>query len=67
MQNNCWSILEDKWWYGFVNYILEVAYMMIADYKLKTDIIAVSIMHNIVEDIQVKARMFLDSFEWRIA
>ena len=51
----------------FVNCLLEVAYMMIADYKLKTDIIAVSILHNIVEDIQVKARMLLDFFQRRIA
>jgi len=45
---------------------LEVAYM-ISDYKLKTDIIVASILHDIIEDTEVTAEMIFDSFGWRIA
>ena len=44
---------------------LEVAYM-ISDYKLKTDIIVASILHDIIEDTEVTAGMILDNFGWRI-
>ena len=50
----------------FVNYLLEVAYMMIADYKLKIDIMAESILHDTVEDTQITGGMLLDSFVWKI-
>lgn len=45
---------------------LEVAYM-ISDYKLKTDVIVASILHDIIEDTPVTAGMILDNFGWRIA
>jgi len=45
---------------------LEVAYM-ISDYKLKTDVIVASILHDIIEDTEVTAGMILDNFSWRIA
>ena len=45
---------------------LEVAYM-ISEYKLKTDVIAASILHDIIEDTEVTAGMILDNFSWRIA
>ena len=45
---------------------LEVAYM-ISDYKLKTDVITASILHDIVEDTEVTVGMILDNFGWRIA
>ena len=45
---------------------LEVAYM-VSDYKLKTDIIAASILHDIIEDTEVTVGMILDNFSWRIA
>ena len=44
---------------------LEVAYM-ISDYKLKTDVIVASILHDIIEDTEVTAGMILDNFGWRI-
>ncbi|WPX99973.1 Putative SpoT-like (p)ppGpp synthetase domain protein (plasmid) [Candidatus Megaera polyxenophila] len=44
---------------------LEVAYM-ISDYKLKTDVIVASILHDIIEDTPVTAGMILDTFGWRI-
>jgi len=44
---------------------LEVAYM-ISEYKLKTDIIVASILHDIIEDTEVTAGMILDNFSWRI-
>lgn len=44
---------------------LEVAYM-ISGYKLKTDIIVASILHDIIEDTPVTAGMILDNFSWRI-
>ncbi len=45
---------------------LEVAYM-ISEYKLKTDVIVTSILHDIVEDTEVTAGMIVDAFSWRIA
>ena len=45
---------------------LKVAYM-ISDYKLKTDVIVASILHDIIEDTEVTAGMILDNFSWRIA
>jgi (p)ppGpp synthase/HD superfamily hydrolase len=39
---------------------------MICDYKLKTDVIVTSILHDIVEDTEVTAGMILDNFGWRI-
>ena len=45
---------------------LEVAYM-VSDYNLKTDVIAASILHDIIEDTEVTAGMILDNFSWRIA
>ena len=40
---------------------------MISDYKLKTDVITASILHDIVEDTEVTVGMILDNFGWRIA
>ena len=45
---------------------LEVAYM-ISDYKLKTDIIVASILHDIIEDTEVTAGMIFDTFGQRLA
>ena len=45
---------------------LEVAYM-ISDYKLKTDVIVASILHDIVEDTEVTVEMIHGSFGQRIA
>ena len=45
---------------------LEVAYM-ISDYKLKTDVIVASILHDIVEDTEITVGMIFDSFSQRIA
>jgi len=45
---------------------LEVAYM-VSEYKLKTDVIAVSILHDIVEDTEVTVEMINDAFGQRIA
>jgi len=45
---------------------LEVAYM-ISGYKLKTDVIVASILHDIIEDTPVTAGMILDNFGQRIA
>lgn len=50
----------------YYSHPLEVAYM-VSDYKLKTDIIVASILHDIIEDTEVTAEMILDSFGWRIA
>lgn len=44
---------------------LEVAYML-AEYKLKTDVIIAAILHDIVEDTEVTAGMILDEFGRRI-
>ena len=40
---------------------------MISDYKLKTDVIVSSILHDIIEDTPVTAGMILDNFGQRIA
>jgi len=45
---------------------LEVAYM-VSEYKLKTDVIAVSILHDIVEDTEVTVEMIEGTFGQRIA
>lgn len=50
----------------YYSHPLEVAYM-VSDYKLKTDVIAASILHDIIEDTEVTAGMILDNFSWRIA
>jgi len=49
----------------YYSHPLEVAYM-ISDYKLKTDLIVASILHDIIEDTEVTAGMILDNFSWRI-
>jgi (p)ppGpp synthase/HD superfamily hydrolase len=49
----------------YYSHPLEVAYM-ISDYKLKTDVIVASILHDIIEDTKVTAGMILDNFGWRI-
>ena len=49
----------------YYSHPLEVAYM-ISDYKLKTDVIVSSILHDIIEDTEVTAGMILDNFGWRI-
>ena len=51
---------------AYYTHPLEVAYM-ISDYKLKTDIIVASILHDIIEDTEVTAGMIFDNFGWRIA
>jgi (p)ppGpp synthase/HD superfamily hydrolase len=45
---------------------LEVAYM-ISDYKLKTDVIVASILHDIIEDTEVTVGIIFDNFGQRIA
>ena len=50
----------------FYSHPLEVAYM-ISDYNLKTDVIAASILHDIVEDTEVTVEMILETFGRRIA
>ena len=50
----------------YYSHPLEVAYI-ISEYKLKTDIIVASILHDIIEDTKVTAGMILDNFSWRIA
>jgi len=45
---------------------LEVAYM-ISDYNLKTDVIAASILHDVVEDTEVTINMILETFGQRVA
>jgi (p)ppGpp synthase/HD superfamily hydrolase len=50
----------------YYTHLLEVAYM-ISEYKLKTDVIVASILHDIIEDTEVTAGMILDNFGWRIA
>lgn len=51
---------------AYYTHPLEVAYM-ISDYKLKTDVIVASILHDIVEDTEVTVGMILDGFGWRIS
>jgi len=50
----------------YYSHPLEVAYM-ISEYKLKTDVIAASILHDIVEDTEVTERMIQGIFGQRIA
>ena len=50
----------------FYTHPLEVAYM-ISDYNLKTDVIAASILHDIVEDTEVTVEMIQGTFGERIA
>jgi len=50
----------------YYSHPLEVAYM-VSEYKLKTDIIAASILHDIVEDTEVTVEMIQDAFDQRIA
>jgi (p)ppGpp synthase/HD superfamily hydrolase len=45
---------------------LEVAYI-ISEYQLKTDVIVVSILHDIVEDTEVTVKMIQGTFGQRIA
>ena len=49
----------------YYSHPLEVAYM-ISNYKLKTDVIVASILHDIIEDTEVTAGMIVDNFGWRI-
>lgn len=50
----------------YYSHPLEVAYM-VSDYKLKTDVIVASILHDIIEDTEVTVGMIFDNFGWRIA
>lgn len=50
----------------FYSHPLEVAYV-ISEYKLKTEVIVASILHDIVEDTEVTARMIQGTFGGRIA
>ena len=51
---------------AYYTHPLEVAYM-ISDYKLKTDVIVASILHDIVEDTEVTVEMIEGTFGQRIA
>jgi (p)ppGpp synthase/HD superfamily hydrolase len=51
---------------AYYTHPLEVAYM-ISDYKLKTDVIVASILHDIIEDTEVTYGMILENFGQRIA
>jgi (p)ppGpp synthase/HD superfamily hydrolase len=50
----------------YYSHPLEVAYM-VSEYKLKTDVIAASILHDIVEDTEVTVKMIEGTFGQRIA
>lgn len=50
----------------YYSHPLEVAYM-ISEYKLKTDVIVASILHDIIEDTEVTVGMIFDNFGQRIA
>lgn len=50
----------------FYSHPLEVAYV-VSDYNLKTDVIASSILHDIIEDTQVTVGMIQGAFGQRIA
>ena len=50
----------------YYSHPLEVAYM-ISEYKLKTDVIVTSILHDIVEDTEVTVEMIQGTFGDRIA
>ena len=45
----------------YYSHPIEVAYM-VSDYNLKTDVIAASILHDIIEDTKVTAGMIVDNF-----
>jgi (p)ppGpp synthase/HD superfamily hydrolase len=51
---------------AYYTHPLEVAYM-ISEYKLKTDVIVASILHDIIEDTEVTVGMIQDTFGHRIA
>ncbi|MDA0917282.1 MAG: HD domain-containing protein [Proteobacteria bacterium] len=51
---------------AYYTHPLEVAYM-VSEYKLKTDVIVASVLHDIIEDTEVTAGMIFDNFGWRIA
>ena len=51
---------------AYYTHPLEVAYM-ISEYKLNTDVIVASILHDIIEDTEVNAKMILNAFGQRIA
>ena len=51
---------------AYYTHPLEVAYM-ISDYKLKTDVIVASILHDTVEDTEVTVEMIQGTFGQRIA
>ncbi|WHA06205.1 HD domain-containing protein [Candidatus Megaera polyxenophila] len=50
----------------FYSHPLEVAYIM-SEYKLKTDVIVSSILHDLVEDTEVTIEMILETFGQRIS
>ncbi|NDA89528.1 MAG: bifunctional (p)ppGpp synthetase/guanosine-3',5'-bis(diphosphate) 3'-pyrophosphohydrolase [Alphaproteobacteria bacterium] len=50
----------------YYSHPLEVAYM-VSEYKLKTDVIVASILHDIVEDTEVTVEMIQGTFGERIA
>lgn len=50
----------------FYSHPLEVAYIM-SEYKLKTDVIVSSILHDLVEDTEVTIEMILETFRQRIS
>jgi (p)ppGpp synthase/HD superfamily hydrolase len=50
----------------YYSHPLEVAYM-VSEYKLNTDVIVASILHDIIEDTEVNAKMILNAFGQRIA
>jgi len=51
---------------AYYTHPLEVAYM-ISEYKLKTDLIVASILHDIIEDTEVTVEMIEGTFGQRIA
>jgi len=50
----------------YYSHPLEVAYM-VSEYKLNTDVIVASILHDIIEDTEVNAKMIHNDFGQRIA
>ena len=50
----------------YYSHPLEVAYM-VSDYKLKTDVIVASVLHDIIEDTEVNVSMIHNTFSQRIA
>ncbi len=51
---------------AYYTHPLKVAYM-VSEYKLKTDVIVASILHDIIEDTEVTEGMIFDTFGQRIA